>query len=124
MNQEIEVAEEKPDKDARTWGMVCHLVALAGCIIPPFGYILGPLVVWAIKKDDHPFINDQGKEAMNFQLTMTIAIVVCIPLMFLLIGIPLMFIIGIFDLVMIIIASVKANEGVYYRYPVAIRLIK
>ena len=87
MNQEIEATE--PDKDARTWGMICHLMSLSGYLIP-FGNIIGPLIIWAVKKDEYPFVDDQGKEAMNFQLTLTIVFLVCVPLVFLLIGIPLM----------------------------------
>ena len=109
-----------PDKDARTWGMLCHLSAIAGFIVP-FGNVLGPVVVWAIKKDDHAFVNDQGKESINFQLTMAIAFIVSIFLAFLLIGIPLIILLCIFELIMVIVASIKANEGVAYRYPVTIR---
>ena len=112
-----------PDKDARTWGMMCHLVALSGYIVP-FGNILGPLVVWSIKKDDHPFVNDQGKEALNFQLTMTLCFIASLLLVFVFIGLLLLVILCIFVLIMIIVAAIKANEGVYYRYPLTIRFFK
>lgn len=123
MNQEPEATGEKPDKDARTWGMICHLMALSGYVIP-FGNIIGPLIIWAIKKDEYAFVDDQGKEAMNFQLTLTIAFLACVPLVILLIGIPLMVALGIFALVMIVIAAIKANEGVRYRYPLSIKFFK
>ena len=124
MNQEIEEAvSEPPDRDARTWGMITHLVALAGYLVP-FGNILGPLIVWAIKKDEHEFVNDQGKEAINFQLTMTLAFIVGFVLIFVVIGIPLLVVLCIFQLIMIVIAAVKANDGVRYRYPVTIRFFK
>jgi len=110
-------------KDARNWGMICHLVAFSGFVIP-FGHILGPLIVWAIKKDDHPFIDDQGKEAMNFQLSMTIYSIVAFLLIFIVIGIFLLIALCVFVVVMIIVASIKANEGVYYRYPLTIRFFK
>lgn len=112
-----------PGKDARNWGMICHLSALAGYLIP-FGNILGPLIVWAIKKDDDPFIDDQGKEALNFQLTMTILFIIAFLLMFVIIGIPLFAALAVFVLIMIIIASIKANDGIYYRYPMTIRFFK
>jgi len=112
-----------PSKDARLWGMFAHLAALAGYAIP-FGNIIGPLVVWLIKKDELPFVADQGKESLNFQITVIIAILVCIPLMFVCIGIPMAIAVGIADLVFIIIASIKANEGVAYRYPLTLRLVK
>jgi uncharacterized Tic20 family protein len=111
------------NKDARLWGMLCHLGALAGYIIP-MGNIIGPLVFWLIKKNDYPFVDEQGKEALNFQITATIAILICIPLFFVIIGIPLLFAVGIADLVLVIIATIKANNGEHYRYPFAIRLIK
>lgn len=114
---------EDPNKDERTWGMLCHLTALSGFIIP-FGSILGPLIIWLIKKDEMPFVDDQGKEALNFQITMLIAFIISFVLMFILIGFVLMGVVAIFDIVMLIIASIKANEGVRYRYPYAIRLIK
>lgn len=120
MNQELETATETPDKDARTWAMICHLMALCGLVIP-LGNILGPLIVWAIKKDEHEFINDQGKEAINFQLTMLIAFILACLLIFIIIGFPLMAAVGIFDLVMVVVASIKANDGVRYRYPLTIR---
>lgn len=110
-------------KDAKTFGMLCHLLALVGYILP-FGNILGPLIIWLIKKEDHPFVDEQGKESINFQITMTIAAIVCVLLFVVGIGIILLPLVGLFDLIMIIIASMKANSGEHYRYPFAIRLIK
>jgi hypothetical protein len=112
-----------PSKDEKTWGMLCHLSAFAGFIVP-FGGILGPLVVWLIKKNEMPFADDQGKESLNFQITIYIAALICIPLIFVLIGIPLIILVGLFWLIMTIVASIKANDGVHYRYPFALRLIK
>jgi uncharacterized Tic20 family protein len=112
-----------PAKEARTWAMLCHLVALSGFCVP-FGNVLGPLIVWAIKRDDDPFIDDQGKEALNFQLTMTIAVVISMILIFVAIGVLLLIVLAIFELVMIIMASVAANEGRAYRYPLTIRFFK
>ncbi len=110
-------------KDAKTFGMLCHLSALAGYIIP-FGNIIGPLIFWQMKKNEFPFVDDQGKEALNFQITVMIAIIACIPLMFIIIGIPLMFVVGIGALILMIMAGLKANDGVAYRYPFTLRLIK
>lgn len=110
------------DKDQRMWAMLCHLSALAGFIIP-LGNIIGPLVIWMLKKDDYPIVDDQGKESLNFQISMTIYIIVSIVLIIVLIGIALLILLGIFELIVIIIASIKANEGVKYRYPLTIRFI-
>jgi uncharacterized Tic20 family protein len=112
-----------PNRDQNTWAMLCHLSALAGFVIP-FGNIIGPLVIWMIKKDEFPLVADQGKEALNFQISMTIFYIISIILIIVLIGIILLIGLGIFSLIMTIIAMVKANEGVAYRYPLCIRFIK
>lgn len=111
------------DKDARTWGMICHLSAFVGFVIP-LGTVLGPLVVWLIKKNEIPFVDDQGKEALNFQISVLIAFVICVLLMFIVIGVVLAFALAIYTIVMVIIAAIRANEGIAYRYPYALRLIK
>jgi uncharacterized Tic20 family protein len=115
---------EADAKQSNMWGMLCHLTALAGIIGIPFGNIIGPLVVWLVKKEEFPFVDEQGKESLNFQISMTIYAVVAGLLCFVLIGIPLLILIWLVDLVLIIIASLKANEGKSYRYPVTIRLLK
>ena len=124
MTQEMDTVDVQ-NKDERLWGMLCHLIALSGFLIPiPLITIIAPLIIWLIKKDDMPFVDDQGKEAVNFQLTMLLAMIVSAILIFVVIGIFLMGAVLIFQLVMIIIASIKAHEGIHYRYPFAIRFIK
>ena len=108
--------------EERNWGMFCHLSALAGFIIP-FGNIIGPLIIWLVKRDQFPFVNDQGKESLNFQISILIYVAVSAVLALLLIGFLLMAAVGVFCLIMVILASVKANEGVAYRYPLCIRFI-
>ncbi len=122
--QPVEEMKNGVSKDARTWGMACHLMALAGFVLPVVGIVVGPLVVWMLKRDEDPFIDDQGKEAVNFQITMLIAFVVCFFLMFVVIGAFLMPLVGLADLIFTIVGGVKANEGVKYRYPFAIRFLK
>lgn len=107
----------------RTWAMVAHLVALAGFIIP-LGNIIGPLVVWLIKKDESPFVDDQGKESLNFQISITIYCLVAAILIVIVIGIFLLIGLGILAVVLIIIAAVKANSGEKFRYPLALRLVR
>lgn len=109
--------------EERTFGMLCHLLAFSGFIIP-FGTILGPLVIWLIKKDQSPFVNDQGKESLNFQISIVIYGIVAAILCLIFIGFLLLIAIGIVWLVFVIMASVKANEGKMYRYPLTIRFIK
>ncbi len=111
------------EKDARTWAMFCHLGALAGYIIP-FGNIIAPLVIWLIKKDESPLVDDQGKESLNFQISITIYALVALVLTLIIIGFFLLFAVGIFALVMVIVATVKVNSGEKYRYPLCIRFIK
>lgn len=118
-----DVSSVEENKDARLWGMLCHLAALAGFVVP-FGFIIGPLVVWLIKKNEFPFVDDQGKESLNFQITVIIALIVSALLIIVLIGILLLPAVAITSLVFIIIASVKANSGIRYRYPICIRFIK
>lgn len=121
--QDTVSTQPTPEKEERTWGMLCHISAFAGFLIP-FGGILAPLIIWLIKKDEMPFVNDQGKESINFQITVFIAAIVCFILMFIGIGFILLFALAIYAIIMIIIAAMKANDGVYYRYPYALRLIK
>ncbi|MEQ3635012.1 DUF4870 domain-containing protein [Alcanivorax sp.] len=110
-------------QEERSLGLACHLLAFVGMVFP-FGNILGPLVIWLIKKDDSGFVDDQGKEALNFNITISIAGFVAFLLTFVVIGAFLLPIIGLFWLVMTIVAAIKANGGEYYRYPLTIRLIK
>ncbi len=111
-------------QDERMWAMLCHLTTLSGMVIP-FGNIIGPLVIWLIKREVYGLVNDQGKEALNFQITMTLGGLLCIPLFFVCgIGIAVLVLLSLFDIVFTIIAAIKANEGVCYRYPLCIRFIK
>ena len=103
--------------------MVCHLSAFAGFIIP-LGNIIAPLVIWLIKRAESPFIDDQGKEALNFQISMIIYAVISWILVTIFIGYLLLFAVGIFDIVMVIMAALKSNEGEMFRYPLCIRFIK
>ena len=107
-------------KDERTWAMLCHIGALAGGAIP-IGNIKAPLVIWLVKKDEMPFVDEQGKEVLNFEITLMIGALLCIPLVFLIIGIPLLLALAIFGVVYNIIGAVKTNEGVHFRYPFRIQ---
>ena len=124
-NDEVkqEVTKVTPEnRDERMWAMFCHLSALIGFIIP-FGNVIAPLVLWTLKKEEYPLVNDQGKEALNFQISMTIYVIASIILIFVVIGIILLILLGIFSLIVIIIAAIKANEGEKYRYPLTIRFL-
>jgi uncharacterized Tic20 family protein len=117
------------NKDARMWAMFCHLAGLAGIIVPVIGNIVAPLVIWQIKKEEHPFVDEQGKEAVNFQISMSLyGLVGSIACLITCIGAVLIpFVlgaVGIVALVFLLIAAIKANNGEHYRYPLTIRLIK
>jgi uncharacterized Tic20 family protein len=112
-----------PTQDERTWGMLAHLTAFAGFIVP-LGFIIGPLVVWLIKRDQSAFVADQGKEALNFNISVLLAIAVCGALVWILIGILLGVALFVFWMAVTIIAGIKASEGIRYRYPYALRLVK
>jgi uncharacterized protein len=105
------------------WGMACHLSALLGYCVP-LGNIVGPLVLWLAKRNESAFIDQQGKEALNFQLTMTIAYAVAIVLIFVVVGIFLLPILGLVNLILIIVASISAYKGESFRYPFCLRFVK
>ncbi len=108
---------QPPVPEARTMGMLCHLLGILT------GFV-GPLIIWLIKKDTMPFVDDQGKEALNFQLTVLIGYIIAGATTFFCIGPFIGSAVWIVSLIFSIMGAMKANEGVAYRYPVAIRLSK
>jgi uncharacterized Tic20 family protein len=108
-----------PTSDERTLGILSHILA----IVPGIG-IFGPLVIWLIKKDDSQFVSENAKESLNFQITMIIAWIIAWLLAVVLIGFVLMGVLGILELILVIIATVKTSENKIYRYPFNLRLIK
>ena len=126
VNFQTERISKEVNKDARMLSMFCHLGGLAALlpILPVVGGIIAPLIIWQIKKDEHPFVDEQGKEAVNFQISILIYELVAILLLFACIGIPLLPAVIVFDIVFLVIAAIKANDGLHYRYPLCIRFIK
>jgi len=106
--------------EAKSWAVLCHLSALSGLLTGGLGFLVGPLVIWLVKRNDHPFIDDQGKEALNFQISLFIYILL---LSCTIIGIPIALALIVADVVLTIVAAVKASNGMVYRYPLTIRLI-
>ncbi|MFS2125413.1 DUF4870 domain-containing protein [Pseudomonas sp. Pseusp97] len=123
MSDEVPVQQVQPSQEARQWAMFCHFAAFLGFIFP-FGNLLGPLIVWQIKRESDPFVDRQGKEALNFQITVSLAVLVSFLLMLVVIGFFLLGLVSIGALVLTIIAGIKANEGLDYRYPFTWRPIK
>ena len=111
-----------PSKDEKTWTMLCHFSAYAGCVFP-FGNILASLIIWLSKREDYPLVADQGKEILNFQISMTLYFIVSAVLAIVLIGIPILIGLAIFEFIIIIVAAIKANDGTKYRYPITIHFL-
>lgn len=111
------------DPNARTWGMIGHLAALSA-LFTGIGNIVGPLIVWLIKKDEIPFAGDQAKESLNFQITWTIVALLLSWTICIGIGIVILPAIWVFTVIMAIVGAVKANNGEWYRYPLTLRLVK
>lgn len=123
-----------PPPEERQWAMFAHLSIVVGGLLTGAlggaGTFLGPLVIWLMRKDTMPFVADQAKEALNFSITITGIMVVLWLLTIVTFGlggiltVPVMVIIGLAALVLSVLAGMKANEGVAYRYPYTLRLVK
>jgi len=118
-----EIPGATPTLDERTWGMLAHLSAFVGLVLP-LGNLLGPLIVWLAKRERSGFVAEQGKEALNFNISVVIAGVVCGILVYVFVGILLGVALFISWLAMTIVAGIKAGEGIHYRYPISLRLVK
>lgn len=115
--QPASAAPAEVSKDEKNMAMLCHLLAI-------FTGFLGPLIIWLIKKEDSKFVDDQGKEALNFQLTVLIAIIVSSVLTVICIGVVMLMAVWVVDIIFCILAAIKTSKGEAYRYPVNIRFIK
>ena len=122
-NKPTENTSTPYSKEEKNWAMYCHLSGLLGVLIP-FGNIVAPLVIWQLKKDELPFVNDQGKEALNFQISVTIYLFVSAFLILIIVGIFLLLAIGLLSIIFAIIAALNSADGIKYRYPLTLRLIK
>jgi uncharacterized Tic20 family protein len=109
--------------DEKNLALICHLSALAMFVIP-FGNVIGPLIVWLMKKDSSPFIDAEGKEVLNFQITVTIGFAIAMVLSLAFVGIPLLIAIGVGNVIFIVLAAIEVSNGNPYRYPINLRLIK
>ena len=110
-------------QDEKTFGMLAHLSALAVFLFP-FGNFIGPLVIWLIKKDQSAWIDRQGKESLNFQISIAIYFIISAILMIVLIGFLLALAVSVFWFVMVIIAAVRVGNGEDFQYPLSIRFLQ
>lgn len=114
-----------PSKTERQWAMACHLIGLCGLLIPNLILgLLGTLILWLVKREDGAFIDDQGREALNFQISLIIYLLICLALSVVVVGFLLLLPLALYAFIGIIIAAIKASEGKEFRYPFCIRLIK
>jgi uncharacterized Tic20 family protein len=116
-------AAPSASSQTRTWCVLCHASALLGLVMHFLGHLLGPLIVWLVKRGDAAEIDAHGKESLNFQLSMLIYDIIAGILCFIVIGIPLLIALWVANTVLVIVASIKASEGQFYRYPFTIRFL-
>ncbi len=147
MGTEQHEAPTQHGDQSRMYAMLAHLTALSGYIGIPFGNILGPLIVWLIKKDEYPLVDDQGKESLNFQITILVidalallaaGLVVLltavgsrtpirhvpIAVIAIVAALAVVGLMKLLDIILVIVAAVKASDGVAFRYPIRIRFIR
>lgn len=111
------------DPDEKLWGMLTHLLALSVFVGIPLGNVVGPLIIYLIKKDDSEFVAQQGKEVLNFQITWSIIFIISTVMIIVGIGILMLIGFGIAWLVLVILGSVAANNGESYKYPLTIKFL-
>jgi uncharacterized Tic20 family protein len=124
MNDPTPPAASAPTENERTWGMLAHLSALAGLVLPLFGIVLGPLAVWVTHRDGSEFVVGHAREALNFNLSVLLGALACLLLMLVFVGFLLGTALFIAWLVLTLIAAIRASEGRTYRYPFSLRLVK
>lgn len=120
------VAEPHPSglaKRVRDWGLAIHLSAFVAVGLGGLSF-LGPLVIWLLKREEHPFLDYQGKEALNFHLSLLLYAIISIPLMLILVGFLALLAVVVVGAVFTIVAAVKAANGEPYRLPLTIRFVK
>jgi uncharacterized protein len=116
--------EAVPTENERTWGMLAHLSALTGLVVPLLGIVLGPLLVWLVRRDESAFVAGHAKEALNFNISVLLGALACMLLMLVFVGFLFGTALFIAWLVLMLVAAIKASEGHAYRYPFALRLVK
>jgi uncharacterized Tic20 family protein len=119
----MEDAPGSTDNQENNWATLCHLSALAGYFFP-FGNVLGPLLIWLFKKNRYPMVDLHGKEALNFQISISIYALAASALIYILIGIPLLLGLAVFNFIMIIIGAIKCKNGESFRYPLTLRFLQ
>ena len=112
-----------PGREERQWAMLCHISAML-MYLTVIGGFIAPFVIWLLKREEMPFVADQGRETLNFQITTLLALIVGGCLAIVLIGFVIIGVVLVFHFIVTIIAAVKTSEGVVYRYPICWRVIR
>ena len=110
--------------NVRTWNILCHASALLGIFLHFPGHLLGPLIVWLAKRDDSPEIDAHGKESVNFQISMLIYNGIAVVFCLVLVGFAFLAVLWVLNAVFVVVASIQASDGKFYRYPMTIRFIE
>ncbi len=116
-------ADTAISKDERNWALFAHIAAFGAFVVPVAGSIVGPLIIWTLKKDEMPFLDFHGRESLNFQISMMIYMVISFILCIVLIGFFFLWLVPVIDFIFVVIAAIKASDGQYYRYPFTIRFL-
>ena len=112
-----------PEIWERNWAVFCHFGGFAGLLVPGIGHVLAPLVLWMLRRDESAYVDHHGREALNFQISMTLYWIVAAALVWLLIGFLLLLVVGVVHFVFMVLASYAASRGELYRYPFTLRLV-
>jgi len=112
-----------PSNEATTWAMICHLSGFIGFIFP-FGNIIAPLIIWGVKRQEWAYLDQQGKEAINFQISVSIYYIICVVLIILIVGLVLLPLLAAFQIIAMIIASIESAHGKPFRYPLTFRFLQ
>lgn len=123
MTEPLEPQSLQIEKQEKDMALLVHAASFSGYLIP-FGSILGPLIVWLMKRDESAFVNQAGINCLNFKISMMIYFMVGFVLMFILVGFVIVPALAILDIIVTILAMVRASEGSHYRYPLSIQFIK
>src|SRR6266480_3967047 len=120
----LPIATPVSSSDIRIWCVLAHATALVGFLVPVAGHLVGPLIVWLAKRHDAPEIDAHGKESLNFQISMLIYTAISAVFCLVLIGFLFLAVLWVLNSVFVIIASIQASDGKFYRYPMTIRFIQ
>ncbi len=114
-------------RDAKMWATLCHLAGFLSFVGIPFAGVIGPLAIWLVKREEHPLIDENGREALNFQLSLVvysiIGFLLCVTVIGMVIGIPLLLALFVIEIILLAVGAYKTSQGEEWRYPLTIRML-